>query len=77
VPTFRYGPRLIDIDILLYDDLILDTPELTIPHARLRERAFVLVPLAEIAPEVIEPSARVPIGVLAKEIDQSGVKRLR
>jgi len=55
VPTTRWGPRLIDIDILLYGDTLLDTPDLTIPHPRLTERAFVLVPLAEIAAEVIHP----------------------
>lgn len=53
--TFRFGPRLIDVDILLYDDLLLDTPTLTIPHPRLAERAFVLAPLAEIAPNVVHP----------------------
>lgn len=76
VSTFRYGPRLIDLDILLYDELILDTPELTIPHPRLRERAFVLIPLAEIAPDIVEPRGRLSIGVLASEIDRSGVLRL-
>ncbi len=54
-PTFRNGPRLIDIDILFYDDLILDIPPLVIPHPRLHERDFVLVPLADIAPDVIHP----------------------
>jgi 2-amino-4-hydroxy-6-hydroxymethyldihydropteridine diphosphokinase len=48
VASYRWGPRAIDLDILLYDDLRLDDPELTIPHARLAERAFALVPLAEI-----------------------------
>jgi 2-amino-4-hydroxy-6-hydroxymethyldihydropteridine diphosphokinase len=52
-PTRRFGPRLIDIDILFYDDLILDAPDLTIPHPRLAERAFVLVPLKEIAPNLV------------------------
>ncbi len=50
VATFRWGPRVIDLDILAYDDLVLDDPQLTIPHARLRERAFALAPLAEIDP---------------------------
>jgi len=54
-PTFRNGPRLIDIDILFYDDFVLDTPPLVIPHPRLHERAFVLVPLADIAPDFIHP----------------------
>jgi 2-amino-4-hydroxy-6-hydroxymethyldihydropteridine diphosphokinase len=48
--TYRWGPRVIDLDILAYDDLALAESELTIPHARLRERAFALAPLAEIDP---------------------------
>jgi 2-amino-4-hydroxy-6-hydroxymethyldihydropteridine diphosphokinase len=48
VATYRWGPRVLDLDILAYDDVRLDGPQLTIPHARLRERAFALVPLAEI-----------------------------
>jgi len=55
VRTVRFGPRTLDIDILLYDNLLLDTAELTIPHPRLRERFFVLAPLAEIAPELMLP----------------------
>ena len=51
VTTFRWGPRVIDIDILLYDALQVHTPSLTIPHAALHERRFVLVPLVELAPE--------------------------
>src|SRR5689334_8064880 len=51
-PTFRNGPRAIDIDILLYDDIQLEQENLVIPHPRMTERAFVLVPLAEIAPDV-------------------------
>jgi 2-amino-4-hydroxy-6-hydroxymethyldihydropteridine diphosphokinase len=51
----RFGPRLIDIDILLYDDLVLSTPQLEIPHPRLHERAFVLIPLSEVAPGLIHP----------------------
>jgi 2-amino-4-hydroxy-6-hydroxymethyldihydropteridine diphosphokinase len=50
VPTFRWGPRTIDLDILDYEGVRLDGPRLTIPHARLHERAFALVPLAQIAP---------------------------
>lgn len=51
----RWGPRNIDLDLILFEDFILDTPDLQIPHPRMRERAFVLVPLAEIAPHWIDP----------------------
>jgi len=54
--SFVNGPRLIDIDILLYDDVVIDTLTLTIPHPRYTERAFVLVPLAQIAPDMICPT---------------------
>jgi 2-amino-4-hydroxy-6-hydroxymethyldihydropteridine diphosphokinase len=47
----RWGPRTLDLDIIAYDDIALDTPDLTLPHPRLFERAFVLVPLADIAPD--------------------------
>jgi 2-amino-4-hydroxy-6-hydroxymethyldihydropteridine diphosphokinase len=49
----RYGPREVDLDILLYDELVLVTPQLTIPHQRMAERAFVLLPLAELAPHLV------------------------
>jgi 2-amino-4-hydroxy-6-hydroxymethyldihydropteridine diphosphokinase len=52
VPTYRWGPRLIDFDIILYGTRVVDLPELKIPHPHYRERDFVLQPLAEIAPEL-------------------------
>ena len=55
VPSFPNAPRLIDIDILFYGNEVISSQELTIPHPRLAERAFVLVPLAEIAPELVHP----------------------
>jgi 2-amino-4-hydroxy-6-hydroxymethyldihydropteridine diphosphokinase len=72
--SVRWGPRTLDLDIILYADLILDTPDLQIPHPRLRERAFVLIPLAEIAPEWVEPVSQTQIQELVKRVDCSGVK---
>jgi 2-amino-4-hydroxy-6-hydroxymethyldihydropteridine diphosphokinase len=74
VPNFHNGPRLIDIDILFYDDLVEDTPPLIIPHPRLHERAFVLVPLAEIAPDLIHPVFGKPIYELLDRLDRSDIK---
>jgi len=62
----RWGPRPIDLDILLYDDMQLATPELQIPHARLAERAFVLVPLAELAPTLVPPGLDASVAELAR-----------
>ena len=75
-PTFRNGPRIIDIDILFIDDLVLSLPGLELPHPRIEERAFVLVPLAELAPNLLHPTLRRSISELLKEIDPSGVRRL-
>jgi 2-amino-4-hydroxy-6-hydroxymethyldihydropteridine diphosphokinase len=72
-PGIRFGPRLIDLDILFYDDLILKTDLLTIPHARLAERAFVLAPLAAIAPELRHPVLGRTIRQLLQEVDASNV----
>ncbi len=58
VPSYRWGPRRIDIDILLYDHLRWESPELTIPHPGILERPFVMEPLAELAPEVLEELRR-------------------
>jgi len=70
----RNGPRTTDIDILAYDDLILDEPNLTLPHPRLFERAFVLLPLAEIAGDRVIAGRR--IGEAAKAVDATGIHRL-
>ncbi|MEQ9357116.1 2-amino-4-hydroxy-6-hydroxymethyldihydropteridine diphosphokinase [Coleofasciculus sp. F4-SAH-05] len=69
----RWGPRTLDLDILLFDNLIIDTPTLQIPHPRMTERAFVLVPLAEIAPDWVEPVSGCAIAQLVQRVDCSGV----
>jgi 2-amino-4-hydroxy-6-hydroxymethyldihydropteridine diphosphokinase len=70
----RWGPRTADIDIIAYDDVTLDLPNLTLPHPRLFERAFVLVPLAEIAADRIIAGRRVADA--ARAVDATGVERL-
>ncbi|OAT80710.1 2-amino-4-hydroxy-6-hydroxymethyldihydropteridine diphosphokinase [Desulfotomaculum copahuensis] len=55
VRTIRWGPRVIDLDLLLYGDRVINWPQLTVPHPRLHERAFVLVPLADLVPELTVP----------------------
>lgn len=69
--TIPYGPRTIDLDILLYGDQILQSPELTIPHARLCHRGFVLAPLQEIAPHLIHPVHRRTISCLLDDLDDA------
>jgi 2-amino-4-hydroxy-6-hydroxymethyldihydropteridine diphosphokinase len=70
----RWGPRPVDIDLLAYDDMILKEPHLTLPHPRLFDRAFVLVPLAEIAPEKVIAGTRMA-DALAR-VDTKGVVKL-
>ncbi|MGC9523987.1 MAG: 2-amino-4-hydroxy-6-hydroxymethyldihydropteridine diphosphokinase [Limnospira sp.] len=72
----RWGPRTLDLDLLLFDDLILKTPSLELPHPRMRERAFVLVPLAEIAPDWLDPIAGKAIGQLLETVDPSGIQKI-
>jgi 2-amino-4-hydroxy-6-hydroxymethyldihydropteridine diphosphokinase len=74
--TFRNGPRVIDLDILFYDDLILKTRRLVIPHPGLHERTFVLVPMAEINPGFVHPELGKTIVELLAKVDQAGVVRL-
>ena len=70
----RWGPRTLDLDIIAYDDVRLDKPELTLPHPRLFERAFVLVPLAEIAPERVIAGIHVRDGL--GSVSTQGIERL-
>lgn len=70
--TVRFGPRTIDIDILIYGDRQIATDHLTIPHPRMIERPFVLVPLAEIAPDLVPPGWRVPVKALAAAVHGHG-----
>lgn len=71
--TFRNGPRLIDMDILFYDDLVFEQAALVIPHPRLYERAFVLAPLNDIAPELVHPVLKRTVHDLLQDVDTKGV----
>ncbi|MBW8011762.1 MAG: 2-amino-4-hydroxy-6-hydroxymethyldihydropteridine diphosphokinase [Chloroflexi bacterium] len=73
-PNFRNGPRVIDIDILLFDNLVFESGNLTIPHPGLAERAFVLVPLADLNPSIIHPKLDESVGELLSKLDTSGIK---
>ena len=74
--TIRYGPRLIDLDILFFGQRIIQKENLCIPHPRLHERAFVLVPLCEIAPDFIHPVLKEPVHTLLSQVDTEGVRQL-
>ncbi|PSC04311.1 2-amino-4-hydroxy-6-hydroxymethyldihydropteridine diphosphokinase [Alsobacter soli] len=70
----RWGPRLIDVDVLAYEGVRQDGPDLTLPHPRMLERAFVLVPLAEIAPDLTVDGVRVAEALAS--LDRTGIERL-
>ena len=74
--TIRYGPRLIDLDILFYGQRVVQKKNLCIPHPRLHERAFVLVPLCEIAPDFTHPIFKKTARDLLAHVDTQGVRRL-
>jgi 2-amino-4-hydroxy-6-hydroxymethyldihydropteridine diphosphokinase len=69
----KWGARTLDLDILLYGNQVINTPRLQIPHPRMCDRAFVLVPLAEIAPDWVEPVSGFAIKELVKDVDCSEV----
>jgi len=71
--SFQNGPRLIDIDILFYDDLVFESPIVTIPHPRLHERGFVLMPLMDLAPDLVHPLKKQSIRELIAFCDVSGI----
>lgn len=74
----RFGPRIIDLDLLLYDELMVEEPDLVVPHPRMRARAFVLVPLAELAADWVVPASggapEASVDRLVAGIDRSGLK---
>ncbi len=75
--TFRWGPRVIDLDLLLYDDLVMKTDELEIPHPQLTRRQFVLIPLVEINPDLIHPALKKTMRKLLLEIkEDQGVEKI-
>jgi 2-amino-4-hydroxy-6-hydroxymethyldihydropteridine diphosphokinase len=72
-PNSHNAPRTIDIDILFYGDEVIDTPDLTVPHSSLPNRAFALVPMAEIAPDLVHPVSKKTMETILKEI-KNGVQ---
>jgi dihydropteroate synthase/2-amino-4-hydroxy-6-hydroxymethyldihydropteridine diphosphokinase len=75
-PSRRWGPRLIDVDLLFYDDLSLQSDSLILPHPSLPDRAFVLAPLADIAPDLVHPVTGQTVQAMLAAVDTSSVRRL-
>ena len=75
IGALRWGPRTLDLDLLLYADAVIDQPGLRVPHPHLHERAFVLLPLAEIAPDAIVPG-RGRVADLVVPVDADGIEAL-
>jgi 2-amino-4-hydroxy-6-hydroxymethyldihydropteridine diphosphokinase len=76
-PTFHYGPRLIDLDLLFYDSLVIRQAGLEVPHPRMLERAFVLRPLADIAPDLVHPVVHQSIAQLFEALPGSEREQVR
>ena len=74
--SFQNGPRLIDIDLLLYDDLVMNTPSLTVPHPRMHERGFVLLPLMDIAPDLVHPVTKKSVREMLASCDLGGITQV-
>lgn len=74
--TFRNGPREIDIDILMYDDLVLNTPILTLPHPHMHERGFVLLPMMDIAPDLVHPLTGKSVREMLIACNLGGIKQV-
>lgn len=74
--TFRHGPREIDIDILMYDDLVLNTSLLTLPHPHMHERGFVLLPMMDIAPELVHPLTGKSVREMLITCNLGGIKQV-
>lgn len=75
-PTFRDGPRVIDIDLIFYDDAQIKQDDLIVPHPRAAERAFVLAPLAEIAPDMVDPVSGKTAREMLRGVAQDGIKKI-
>jgi 2-amino-4-hydroxy-6-hydroxymethyldihydropteridine diphosphokinase len=73
--SFPNGPRLIDLDILFYDDQVLNTPALVIPHPRLQERGFVLLPLMDIDPDLVHPVSKKSVREMAAMCSADGIEK--
>jgi 2-amino-4-hydroxy-6-hydroxymethyldihydropteridine diphosphokinase len=70
--TIRFGPRILDLDIILFDDVVLDDSRLTIPHPRMHQRRFVLKPICDIDPDIIHPVLRRTMSSLLRNLDEKG-----
>jgi len=73
--SFPNGPRVIDLDILFYDDRVLNTPSLVIPHPRLQERGFVLLPLMDIEPDLLHPVNKKSVREMAAQCNVDGIEK--